>query len=172
MLSVYIGQVISNKPLIELVSVALGLPKKDWGRWSDKAFLYLDKPLFNVVEDPAEADYFMLPHYYNGVLGESQYLADFEVLAKRNNKYIIVIYPGDSSVPVSIGRAIVFRNSQYRQMLRPNEIVMPAFAEDLLDGRFLWVGGFLKLETGVSLGYEAIFFSASVRCVPKRYVSS
>ncbi|MEK9131684.1 MAG: hypothetical protein AAB447_02115 [Patescibacteria group bacterium] len=133
MLKIYIGTPLAHAPLMELVLVALGLPQKQSGRWSDSAFRHLTSPLFLVTENPTEADYFMLPHYYNAVVGERQYLSSFERLAIEHKKQIIILFPGDSIAKVLINNAIVFRNSQYRKTLLPNEIIMPAFAEDLLN---------------------------------------
>ncbi len=103
-------------------------------RWSDRAFDYLQTPLFEVVEDPLAADFFLAPHNYNYLRNEPEYMNKLVDLAKEYNKKIILFYPGDRAEPVLWPQTIVFRQSQYKSRLRSNEIIMPGYVEDL--GRY------------------------------------
>jgi hypothetical protein len=56
---------------------------------------------------------------------------DFENLANKYNKKIIVFLLGDSNEKIYFKSSIIFRMSQYKTSLNKNEFIMPAYAQDL-----------------------------------------
>lgn len=96
-----------------------------------RAFRDFKEPLVEVVSDPVQADVFLLPHNYPLVSKDTAYLRRLADLAQRHGKRIVVFWHGDGTEPVRLPNAVVFRTSQYRSSLRPDEHIMPAYAEDL-----------------------------------------
>lgn len=93
--------------------------------------------LGDLVMDPAEAEVLAIPHYWGQVRSNQPYLNSLVDLAEKFSKKIIIIAPGDSDAEINIPNSIILRNSQYKSTLRPNEIIIPGFADDLLGGRDL-----------------------------------
>lgn len=85
----------------------------------------------SIVSNPADAQYFMLPHNWGNVVGQKAYLENIERIANQHSKRILVFAYGDSTKPVTIRNALVLRSSQYRSRLAGNEIIIPPFVEDL-----------------------------------------
>ncbi len=128
MLKVFIGQPIPNLPITEILRPNLNVEKSD--RWTER-YVELKKPVLELAQNPEEADFLLIPHNFNLVKDKSIYLDSFELLAKKHNKKIIVFLPGDSSEEVRLNDCIVFRNSQYKSVLKNNEIILPGYVEDL-----------------------------------------
>lgn len=101
--------------------------------FSKKAFTHLNKPFFEVVNDPASADFLLVPHNFPMVKEKKDYLDNFLNLSKKHNKKIIIFVYGDSIEKVIIPNAIVFRTSCYKGEKEENEIMMPPFVEDLAE---------------------------------------
>ncbi|MBI2482126.1 MAG: exostosin family protein [Candidatus Vogelbacteria bacterium] len=129
MLKVYTGKPLFDQPHIEALYPNWG--RRSSTRWSDQAFKCLTEPVVEVVSDPTLADYLLLPHNWNLVKNNKDYLADWENLIKSSGKKIIVFNPGDDGEPVKLKNAIIFRHSQYQSSLLSNEIIMPGYVEDL-----------------------------------------
>ncbi|MDP6561852.1 MAG: exostosin family protein [Candidatus Peribacteraceae bacterium] len=100
----------------------------------NRAFGGLTEPLVEMVDKPEEADYVLLPHNYPSLKAQSAYIHRQSDLARSFGKKIIMFWHGDSDAPIADQHAIVFRTNQYRSSLQKNEIMMPAYAEDLLEG--------------------------------------
>jgi hypothetical protein len=83
------------------------------------------------VTDPKEADVFFLPHSYFVVYRQREYIKKIVTCAKTFNKKIIVFSYSDISKKITLPNAIILRSSQYRNTQQPNEIIIPAFVEDL-----------------------------------------
>ncbi len=130
-LKIYHGSLDKPWPLVWFLLANYPAKKTHYGRFGEAVQDYFSEALVEVVSDPALADYLLLPYLYNQAKKDPVYLVEFEALAKQHHKSIIVVYPGDSSEAVTLKHAIVFRNSQYQSQLRPNEIIMPALADDL-----------------------------------------
>ena len=92
---------------------------------------YAKNPVAEIVTEPHLADYFLIPYNFTHVQYEDDYLDYFLNLARRADKKIIVFWFGDSSGRIYWPDAIVFRTSQYKSVLRPNEIIMPTVVDDL-----------------------------------------
>ncbi len=90
---------------------------------------------FSFTENILEANYILIPNSIKKLDQNIQnYLDSVRSLAKRHNKKVIVFIGGDLSHDVFIDDMIVFKGSQYKYMMRSNEIIVPPFAEDLLEG--------------------------------------
>ncbi|OJI07249.1 MAG: hypothetical protein COX02_01760 [Candidatus Vogelbacteria bacterium CG22_combo_CG10-13_8_21_14_all_37_9] len=136
-LKVYHGPLNKTWPLVWFLLVNYPDRKINYGRFGEVVQDYFEELLVEIVDQPDQADYLLLPYLYNQAKVDEAYLLEFSNLAKQYKKQIIVVYPGDSNEAVELPSSIVFRNSQYRQTLRPNEIMMPALTEDLGQGQNL-----------------------------------
>ncbi|KKR18935.1 MAG: hypothetical protein UT49_C0005G0001, partial [Parcubacteria group bacterium GW2011_GWF1_39_37] len=116
MYKVYCGKIFEKKQIIELLSPNLSGPR--WGLWDEK-LPTLSERVVEVVSVPEEADFFLLPHNYNHLLNEGEH---------------VTFFPGDSDAHLQFSNAVVFRNSQYKSRLLPNEIILPGYVEDLGSG--------------------------------------
>lgn len=87
--------------------------------------------LFEVVSEASLADYFLLPHNWWLVSSKIDYIEEIEKFSKQQKKKILVFCYGDSTKKVFLQNSIVFRPSVYRSFMSKNEIIMPAYAEDL-----------------------------------------
>jgi hypothetical protein len=87
---------------------------------------------FEIVGTPEEADIVMLPQSFK-IIGEkeSAYIREHEAKARALGKPFVLAIFGDLNHDVSWPTGIVLRTSQYRFLLRPNEVMVPAFARDL-----------------------------------------
>lgn len=133
MLNIYIYKRIENLAHIPLLDFYFGPTNLGVARPGDTAIKLLNKKFFNLVEDPTTADYFLLPHNYF-YIKDKKYINDFELLAQKNNKKILIFSYGDSDADIIMPNSIVFRTSQYLYKIKKNELIMPAIADDLFVG--------------------------------------
>lgn len=133
MISVYIN-LLPDVPYIPLLYPNLGVQKRETILFLNNAFADLNHPFVQLTESPEEAGYILLPHNYSSLKGKEDYIANQAQLAHNLGKKLIVFWHGDSDSPVPYENTIIFRTNQYRSSLRDNEIIMPAYAEDLLEG--------------------------------------
>lgn len=89
------------------------------------------KNLLQIVDNPAEADYFFLPNNYFSIYKNKKYLSKMEDVSEKYGKKIIIFAYGDSSEDIKVKNSIILRTSKYKSKLRKNEIIVPAFVEDL-----------------------------------------
>ncbi len=122
-------------PLVPLLYPTLGREERASILFLNEAFADFHEPFVAVTDDPARADDLLLPHNYSVVKNERAYLQEYAALSVKLGKRIIVFAHGDSDGEVRLPHTLVFRTSQYRGRLRPGEIMMPAYAVDLLRGR-------------------------------------
>lgn len=101
--------------------------------FSKKAFARFSKPFVEIVDDPALADFMLVPHNFPLVKKEKDYLDNFVRLSEKHGKKIIIFVYGDSIEKVDITNSIVFRTSCYGSEKWQNEIIMPPFVEDLAE---------------------------------------
>jgi hypothetical protein len=87
--------------------------------------------IFDFVDSPENADYFLMPNSYSVVKKNKEYTESCVKFAQKFSKMIILFAYQDSAEPINIPQTIVFRTSQYRSALASNEIIMPAFVEDV-----------------------------------------
>ena len=121
-------------PLIPLLYPTLGREVRDALLFLNEAFNDLTEPFVELVDDPAAADDLLIPHNYSVIRRNTAYLRRYEELSRRHGKRVIVFWHGDGTEEVALSHCIVFRTSQYRSTLRKNEVIMPAYTDDLLKG--------------------------------------
>ncbi|MFO0718732.1 MAG: hypothetical protein U0522_01760 [Candidatus Paceibacterota bacterium] len=92
---------------------------------------YLYAGLFNLIDDPENADYFLVPHLWSFIKNKESYLKKICSISSKYNKTMILFAYQDSAEQINIPNTIIFRSSQYKSKLAKNEIIMPAFVEDL-----------------------------------------
>lgn len=119
-------------PLIPLLYPNLGREVRDAILFLNEAFNDLTEPLVEIVDDPVAADDLLIPHNYSAVRENHEYIRRFAELSVCHDKRVIVFAHGDGTEEVPLPHSIVFRTSQYKSELRKNEIMMPAYTEDLL----------------------------------------
>lgn len=134
MLKVYCGKIRSDVGYLEMLNPNFGIKKRK-NIFGDKdVFDDFKDPVVNVVNNPEEADFLLIPHNYFSIEKNQSYLNDFSVLSNKLSKKIIIFAMGDSNKTININNSIVFRMSQYLSDKRENEIIMPAYATDLYTG--------------------------------------
>lgn len=166
MLKVYTGQLLSW-PHLPILYPNLGFQKKTKYIFISNAFSFYRSPVFEIVSEPGAADYFLIPHDYFFIQNERKYLDNFISLAEINHKPILVFTHSDYVKKIPIENSVVFRTSQYRYNKKPNEIIMPAYAEDLSAGKPIVLrhknskptAGFCGWADFQNLKQRAVFFA-------------
>lgn len=133
MIRVYTS-VLPDTDVIPLLYPNFGRKERDSIMFLNRAFTHIKEPFVEIVDTPEEADYVLLPHNYSSLQGKSAYVRSQAELAQKHGKKLLIFWHGDSDAPVPYDNTLVFRTSQYRGHQKPNEILMPAYAEDLLEG--------------------------------------
>lgn len=86
-------------------------------------------PVVEPVDRVEDAEYILFPHKRGGYPASE--MREYEELSKRHGKPIVVFSYGDGAGDVDIENAIIIRSSRYKDSLRPNELIMPPYTEDL-----------------------------------------
>lgn len=89
------------------------------------------RSLITEVVKPEEAEYILVPHNYSKIAHQEEYKKECERLSREHNVPLMVVAYGDSHTSTTFSNAIVFRSSQYQNLQKPNEIIMPAYIEDI-----------------------------------------
>ena len=132
MKKVYTGELLSNIRIVPLLYANFNVQKGRVGLFSKEVLQSLkNEKIVEVVDDPENADYILIPHNYRKYKNNESYIQNFICLSQRYGKKILVFAGGDLEVEVSIPNCVVFRNSRYRSTLQRNDIIMPTYAEDL-----------------------------------------
>lgn len=134
MLKVY-AKLLSDVPYIPLLYPNLGPAKRGNLLFLEEALEGLDEPFVHIVEDPAQANYLLIPHNFPLIRDHAEYLRSYADLAGRLGKKILVFAHGDSDAPIPLPNTRVFRTSQYGDKKQENESMMPPYTADLLHGR-------------------------------------
>lgn len=132
MVKVYINKLLKY-PYLPVLYPNLGIQKTPKHVFLKGVFDDFIQPIFELVKNPNEADYFLLPHDYFWV--EKEYIKNFSYLSKIHNKKILIFTHSDFDEDIPVPNSIIFRTSQYRYKKGDNEIIMPAYAEDLSVGK-------------------------------------
>lgn len=136
MLKAYTGKLLEYS-YIPLLYPNLGLKVKTNHLVSLNAFKFYKEPVLDIVSDPSEADFLLVPHNYFLIKSNKEYIQQFVYLSKKYGKKIIIFAQGDSDEDIDIHNVVIFRTSQYRYKKKDNEIMMPPYVEDLsLSHRF------------------------------------
>lgn len=103
----------------------------------DRAFSCFKEPIVQLVDNPDQADFLLIPHEYRKVKDHGDYLAQLSERSARHGRPIVAVNYGDSPCAVELPGSISFISSAYRHSIRKNERMMPAYTEDLLAGQAL-----------------------------------
>lgn len=136
MLTVYTRR-LPEVPLIPLLYPNFGKEERDVILFMNNAFKDLQEPFVEITDDPVKADVLLLAHNFSTLRKRKEYVDECETLSKKHDKPVIVFWHGDRDDRVPLSHTIVFRTSMYGHSKRPEEIAMPAYAEDLLRGEQL-----------------------------------
>lgn len=130
MITVYIHKLLAFSYL-PILYPNLGNRVKNTAIFTKKAFQNFTEKFVEITRDIEKADFLLIPHDYPYIMHEKSYIDEFISLSDTYNKKIIVFYYGDYHEQPDIPNAIFFRTSQYKNKKLPNEIMMPAYAENL-----------------------------------------
>jgi hypothetical protein len=87
---------------------------------------------FTLVDAIADADYVLMPYNYDRLrLVNLERLNAIIADAHTAGKPLLIDGSGDLEHPIDIPNSLIFRVSQYRHSVQPNEITVPFPAEDL-----------------------------------------
>ncbi len=129
------AKVLPDVPVVPLLYPNVGREERRSILFLNNAFKTLTDPFVELTTSPEDADCIVLAHNYPSLRKDHiVHIEEQAALAKRLGKPFIVFWHGDSDSAVPYDHAVVFRTSQYRGFLRSNEVMMPAYAEDLLMG--------------------------------------
>lgn len=130
MIKVYTGELLAGIPYTEILYPNLGSKERETP-FGENIFDQFTEPIVEIAKDPVEADYLCIPHNYNYIKKNVEYIASFAELSQTYSKKILIFFPGDSDEEILIPNSIIFRNSQYGYKKQDNEIIMPGYAVDL-----------------------------------------
>ena len=122
MIKVYIGELCSGYSQHPVLYPNLGRVRKESRLFLDKAFDVLKEPLVEVVQNPKEADFLMLPHEYFVIEQERAYINQYVRLAQELDREILIFDWSDLDQAIDIPHSIVFRVSQYKSKMKNNVI--------------------------------------------------
>lgn len=93
-----------------------------------------DKSYYGLTDDIKEADFVLLPYnYWNIKLNNPILLDKFIKEAESNEKQILIVAYGDTHDPINVKNSVILRSGQYKKKLNSNDIIIPAYADDLLE---------------------------------------
>jgi len=93
-----------------------------------------DPAYYSIIDDPTGADYIFLPYNYWFLLKKDpQLIADYVREAKSIGKPLLIDAIGDTMRSIDIPNTVVLRYAQYRSRLKDNDVLIPLYAEDLLE---------------------------------------
>jgi len=110
-----------------------GVIQKDSALFNkNKESIQFDKSYYSITENLRDADLLLIPHnYWNLKKNSPQLLTRILNDLKGFNKPVLVDAYGDTMDEVDIPNSIVLRFAQYRDRLKENDIIVPAYIEDL-----------------------------------------
>ncbi len=129
MLNLFVGPEKEGVGITRLLSKYRGTQKV-----SSQLFQPIEVPvrdIFNIVDSIDASDAILFPHDYASVMYDSGFIETYQELSKVHKKKIIVFSLSDRDIFVPLENAIILRTSAYRYKLRPNEIIVVPFIEDL-----------------------------------------
>lgn len=131
MTKVYIPKLIENLPHIPLLIPNLGSPRLGNELFRGQVFKYLTEPIVEIVENPVQSDFILLPYNYLLVKNNPDYLGNLIKTSKVSEKPVIIFAYGDKDEEINIPNAIIFKYSMHKSSRGKNEIKMPTYVEDL-----------------------------------------
>ena len=130
MIKFFILEKTGDKPNCLLLQLILEDEKRIGGLFQKIETKYF-KGLIEIVDRPEDADYFFLPINFFSISNNKNYINKIEQFSEKFKKKIVVFAYGDSSEEIKVKNSIVLRTSKYKSELKNNEIIIPAFVEDL-----------------------------------------
>ncbi len=127
MLKVYIPDLISGAPLLPFLQSPTA---SDQRLFQSIPLSEYDGIIVRVMQ-PVEADIFLVPHEFPVAQKHEGYLVRILAHAKEVRKKTLLSAYQDDATPIDIPGTIVLRPSAYASRLLPNEILMPAYIEDV-----------------------------------------
>ncbi|MBI1998844.1 MAG: GtrA family protein [Parcubacteria group bacterium] len=131
----YIGTPLQETRPLLILKQHLGLPDYKGQKPFRTVYGHMDFSFLEMVREPANADFFLLPHsYFSARAVARDYVENFIRLAEKHGKKVVLFSEGDTDESIAIPHAVVFRTSQYAHKKQRNEIIMPpqVYAEDVL----------------------------------------
>ena len=93
-----------------------------------------DTALYTITDNANNADIVLMPYAHAVLLREDpELIEECSAAATRLGKRLLIDGLGDIEFPVAIPHSIVLRDGGYRFMRKENEIILPMYAEDLLE---------------------------------------
>jgi len=93
-----------------------------------------DTNLYDITDNALQADAVLLPYAHAVLLRqEPALIAECSAEALRLGKPLVVDGIGDIEFPVGIPNSIVLRYGGYRFLRKDNEVILPPYADDLLE---------------------------------------
>jgi hypothetical protein len=131
MIKLYIEATLPTIPFFMLFE-SLGGAIKPAKRLFQNVTIKNPQELYIQVSSLQEADYIAIPYNYFSIKSNTAYIKRIINMSAATSKKILLFAYGDSDEDISIPQSIVFRTSQYKYKKKDNEILMPAYVEDLM----------------------------------------
>lgn len=107
--------------------LGIGLEAVSYDNKWDEDFLIKGKDYFNITDSVEECDYVVAPmHWHERESNEG--ILQLAQKAEQAGKKMIVFFCYDSTDPLPLKNAVVFRASLYKSRKQQNEFAMPSFA--------------------------------------------
>ncbi len=127
MYKVFIPEYIPNVPIVPFIDEIQQKGSKLFQTLRPEEY----KGLFNRVRDINDADVLIAPHEYVFLLKNQSYLDNLLRVAKASNIILIISAYQDDPQPIELPGTVILRPSAYKTTLTKNEIIMPAYVEDI-----------------------------------------
>lgn len=128
---VYVLDRLPSTPDCFLLQLLLGAQKDI----DTRLFQSIDTRAFTTmvtfVHEPQDADIFFLPHSYFLIYKNKKYIQKIIEYTERYSKKVLVFSYSDISRDITLPNAIILRSSRYKKDIQHNEVIIPAFVQDL-----------------------------------------
>jgi len=104
---------------------------------NDERFINFTRigPSYFELSSLEDADYALFPTYYQWICDDPVGLRDLDSFLKETERYslkTIIFFTSDSSMPLQVDNAVIFRNSLLRSKQNKNEYSIPHVVDDIL----------------------------------------
>jgi len=104
-----------------------------------------DTSYYSLTENSDQADYIFLPYSYWFLLKhDPQLIAAYVREAQNIGKPLLIDAIGDTMKAIDIPNSVVLRYAQYGNRLKDNDVLIPLYAEDLLES---YKGGKISIRS-------------------------
>ncbi len=132
---VYTGELIEGIPTdLPMLFPNFGSTVREREFFSNAGAPYIKEPIFDIVADPAQAEYFLIPYNYFNACKHGGYVEHFIEFSNKYDKEIIIFDYTDYHEDIPVPNAVIFRYSLYRHQKKNYEYAVPPFTEDLSIG--------------------------------------